>query len=40
MFKDKEIVTLLEKIDTKLNGILTLMKNKKIKSIIKEKRDE
>lgn len=35
MFREKEIIALLEKIDTKLNNILILTKSKKIKAVTK-----
>lgn len=35
MFREKEIITLLEKIDTKLSNILALQKSKRIKEASK-----
>lgn len=35
MFKDNQIIALLEKIDTKLGQVLVLQKGNKIKSITK-----
>lgn len=35
MFREKEIITLLEKIDTKLSNILALQKSKRIKEAVK-----
>lgn len=37
MFREKEIITLLEKIDTKLSNILALQKAKRIKDATKKR---
>ena len=38
MLREKEIITLLEKIDTKLSNILALQKSKRIKEAVKIKK--
>ena len=38
MFREKEIITLLEKIDTKLSNILALQKSKRSKEAVKTKK--
>lgn len=39
IFKDKEILELLQSIDKKLNKIISSMKSEKLKSAIKKQQD-